>query len=71
MENDIELDRLERMLDVCKRRKEHCTRLAADGKLKRKPRNQSDEHQASMGVWAMVAQPLGLGYRCRSPMELT
>ncbi len=36
MENDIELNRLERMLDVCKRRKEHRTRLAADGKLKPK-----------------------------------
>lgn len=34
--NDIEHDRMERMLDVCKRRKEHRTRRAADGKLKTK-----------------------------------
>lgn len=33
-ETEKELDRLDRMLDVCKRRKEHRTRLAADGEQK-------------------------------------
>lgn len=35
-ETEKELDRLERMLDVCKRRKEHQARVAADGKQKPK-----------------------------------